>query len=63
MNHSRKVIKTGNSLSLTLPSSIIRNLNIQEGDIALFKINLTKSSITYHFTGHPRQLNLLDKPQ
>lgn len=62
MTPGRKVIKTGNSLSLTLPSSIIRDLNIQEGDVALVKINRAKATITYCFTGHPRQLNLLDKP-
>lgn len=58
---NRKVIKTGHSLAVTLPTMAVSELNIQEGDIALIKINRTKASITYSFTGHPRQLNLLEK--
>ncbi len=63
MPKSRKVIKTGNSLSITLPKTTVANLNIKEGDIALVKVNRTKASITYIFTGHPRQLSLIDKPK
>ncbi len=58
---NRKVIKTGHSLAVTLPTKAVGELNIQEGDIALIKVNRTKASITYFFTGHPRQLNLLEK--
>ncbi len=59
MARYRKVIKTGNSLSITLPAKVSTEMNIQEGDIALVKINRTKSSITYIFTGHPKQLSLI----
>jgi antitoxin component of MazEF toxin-antitoxin module len=57
----RKVIKTGNSLCLTIPSNYISDFDIKEGDIAQLKVNKTKASITYIFSGHPRQLSLIDK--
>lgn len=61
MSKVRKVIKTGNSLAITIPSSSIKQFNIKEGDLALYKINHSKASITYTFTGHPRQLTLINK--
>ncbi len=57
----RKVIKTGNSLCLTIPSKYISDFDIKEGDIAQIKVNKAKASVTYIFTGHPRQLSLIDK--
>jgi antitoxin component of MazEF toxin-antitoxin module len=58
MDKIRKVIKTGNSLALTLPNKIIKSFDIKEGDLAQYKVNTSKTSITYTFTGHPRQLSL-----
>jgi len=59
---TRKIIKTGNSLGVTLPTSIIKSFNLKEGDIALLKVSPQKTSVTYIFTGHPRQLALtIDK--
>ncbi|MFA5025638.1 MAG: AbrB/MazE/SpoVT family DNA-binding domain-containing protein [Candidatus Shapirobacteria bacterium] len=58
MQKIRKVIKTGNSLALTLPNKIIKSFDIKEGDLAQYKVNHSKTSITYTFTGHPRQLSL-----
>lgn len=57
----RKVIKTGNSLAITIPSKTISDFSLKEGDLALIKINRSKTTITYCFTGHPRQLSLIDK--
>lgn len=62
MTKIRKVIKTGNSLAITIPSKSIKDFNIKEGDIAQFKVNISKASITFIFSGHPRQLSLIDKP-
>lgn len=56
----RKVIKTGNSLALTIPSKSIKDFNIKEGDPVAIKINRTKVCITYLFSGHPRQLSLIN---
>jgi len=59
MSKIRKVIKTGNSLALTIPSRSIKDFNIREGDPVIVKINRTKVSITYLFSGHPHQLSLI----
>ncbi len=61
MANFRKVIKTGNSLAITIPSKVISDFSLKEGDIAQVKINKTKTTISYLFTGHPRQLSLIDK--
>lgn len=61
MTKIRKVIKTGNSLAITIPSKSIKDFDIKEGDLAQFKVNVSKASITFVFTGHPRQLSLIDK--
>ncbi len=59
MTRIRKVIKTGNSLAITIPSKIISDFSLKEGDLAQIKINRSKTSLTYIFTGHPRQLSLM----
>lgn len=57
----RKVIKTGNSLAITIPSKIIAEFSLKEGDLAQVKVNYTSTTLSYIFTGHPRQLSLIDK--
>jgi len=57
----RKVIKTGNSLAVTLPSTAIKNMDIKAGDIATVKVRRAKNQITLSFPGRPRQLSLVDK--
>jgi len=57
----RKIIKTGNSLAVTLPSKLIKDINLKEGDLAVVKTNRAHVSVTYIFSGHPRQLSLIDK--
>lgn len=63
MTKIRKVIKTGNSLAITIPSKAIKDFNIREGDPVSISINRTKVFIKYTFSGHPRQLSLINKPQ
>ena len=57
----RKVIKTGNSLAITVPSNSIKDFGVKEGDPVIVRVNKSKSSITFIFSGHPRQLSLIDK--
>lgn len=57
----RKVIKTGNSLAVTIPAQNTKGFNIKEGDWAQIKINHDLATITYYFSGHPRQLSLIGK--
>ena len=61
MTKFRKVIKTGNSLAITIPAKTISDFSLKEGDLAEVRVNKTKTAITYRFTGHPRQLSLIDK--
>jgi len=61
MPNLRKVIKTGNSLAITIPSRTISDFSLKEGDLATVIVNKTKTSITYLFTGHPRQLSLIHR--
>jgi antitoxin component of MazEF toxin-antitoxin module len=61
MATKRKVIKTGNSLAVTIPSKTIKDFNIKEGDPVILSVNKTKVSITYIYSGHPRQLSLITK--
>jgi len=44
MDKNRKVIKTGNSLALTIPNKIIKSFDIKEGDLAQYKISSSKTS-------------------
>jgi len=63
MTQIRKVIKTGNSLAITIPSKAIKDFNIKEGDPVSLSVNRTKVSIRYTFSGHPRQLSLMSSPK
>ena len=58
MNKVRKVIRTGNSLAVTLPNKVIKSFCLKEGDLAQYRVRSSKASITYIFSGHPRQLTL-----
>jgi len=61
MPNFRKVIKTGNSLAITIPSKIIQSFDVKEGDLAQVTVKHSLSSITYTFNDHPRQLSLINK--
>ncbi|MCL4384475.1 hypothetical protein M1116_03405 [Patescibacteria group bacterium] len=56
----RKIIKTGNSLCVTIPFRVASDLDIKEGDIALLRVNKSHSRVTYLFPGHPKQLSLIE---
>jgi len=57
----RKVIKTGNSLALTIPSNFVKDLGIKIGDDAKFFLNAEKNMMKVVFTRKPRQISLFDK--
>jgi antitoxin component of MazEF toxin-antitoxin module len=54
---SQKIIKTGNSAALTIPSKIMRALDLSVGDKAKTTFNQIEGSITYRFPD-VRQLRL-----
>jgi len=54
---SQKIIKTGNSAAVTIPSKILKSLNLQIGDKAEALMDLAKGAVTYTFP-EIRQLRL-----
>lgn len=61
MSINRKVIKTGNSLAVTIPTKAVKIFDIKEGDLASIKINRSKATLVCSFSGHPRQLSFIGK--
>ena len=57
----RKVIKTGNSLALTIPFELISALDIKQGDLVFLSVDLANGRISYQFPSRPRQLSLSTK--
>lgn len=55
---TQKIIKTGNSLGLTIPADFAKTLGLRPGQVVHTKINLSKVTLTHTFTGHG-QLSLL----
>jgi antitoxin component of MazEF toxin-antitoxin module len=47
----QKVIKTGNSVALTIPSEFVHDLGIRVGDEVKTKFEKDKGRIVYSFTG------------
>lgn len=56
---TQKVIRTGNSLAVTIPSEFVRSIGIRASDTVKVEIEQDKGRITYHFSG-AKQLPLSD---
>jgi len=48
---TQKVIRTGNSLAVTVPSSFVKSVGIRASDAVKVEAEPDKGRITYHFTG------------
>lgn len=48
---SQKVIKTGNSLAVTIPSEFVKLVGIRAGDEVKLEVESEKAKITYVFSG------------
>lgn len=48
---AQKVIKTGNSAALTIPSEFVKDLGIRIGDPVKTILEKDKGRIIYHFSG------------
>ncbi|MDP3954751.1 MAG: AbrB/MazE/SpoVT family DNA-binding domain-containing protein [bacterium] len=57
---SQKVIRTGNSVAVTLPSEFVKDLGIHVGDLVRVRIEKDKGKIIFSFTG-VKQLPLDEK--
>ncbi|MBI1872091.1 AbrB/MazE/SpoVT family DNA-binding domain-containing protein [Candidatus Collierbacteria bacterium] len=55
--NEQKVIKSGNSLAVTLPSRLVKSIGLRAGDLVGVSISLDQTRITYKFI-QPRQLSL-----
>lgn len=56
---SQKVIKTGNSLAVTIPAWFVKDLEVRAGDAVKVKLEPDKGKIIYNFQGS-KQLPLLE---
>ena len=53
----QKIIKTGNSLAVTIPSDFVKTIGIKAGQNVTVKVNPETGEVTYTFSGS-RQLAL-----
>lgn len=60
----QKIIKTGNSLAVTIPSRFTQAVGVKAGQQVEVKANLTTAQVTYTFSGTkqlPLAQNLIKK--
>ena len=53
----QKIIKTGNSLAVTIPASFVKTVGVKAGQIVRVKVEPESGKVTYTFSGS-RQLPL-----
>lgn len=53
----QKIIKTGNSLAVTIPSDFVKTVGIKAGQTVAVKVDPETGEVTYTFSGS-RQLAL-----
>ncbi|MCD6226052.1 AbrB/MazE/SpoVT family DNA-binding domain-containing protein [bacterium] len=56
----RKVIRTGNSLAVTIPASFAERVGIKEGDEAEIETDEARSRIRVQFVRKPQQISLFN---
>lgn len=56
---AQKVIKTGNSLAVTIPSWFVKDSGIKAGDDVKVRLEPEKNRVIYNFAG-TKQLPLLE---
>jgi len=54
------VIKTGNSLAVTVPADFVKSVGVRKGDEVEAKVEKSKFKISYQFSG-VCQMSLLEK--
>lgn len=47
----QKVIRTGHSLALTIPSSFAKALAVRRGDLVAVERRVDRGTLTFHFKG------------
>jgi antitoxin component of MazEF toxin-antitoxin module len=56
----QKIIKTGNSLSITIPADFVKTLGLQSGQTVETHVDTLAGTMTHQFSGSG-QLTLLQK--
>lgn len=56
----QKIIRTGNSAAVTIPSDFFKAMNLKIGDVAKARTDCQKAKITYTFPG-ARQMVLVQQ--
>ncbi len=56
----QKIIRTGNSLAITIPADFIKILGLESGQLVETKSDPLTGTITHYFTGSG-QMSLLNK--
>lgn len=46
-----KVLRTGNSLAVTIPADFVKSVGIRASDVAKVRLDESKGKITYFFSG------------
>jgi len=54
----RRVIKTGNSLAVTIPAEFVKEVGIKEGDEVECESEVQESRIRLKFLKKPKQISL-----
>lgn len=60
----QKIIRTGNSLAVTVPSSFVKMIGVKAGEGVVAEVKPEEGQITYHFSGSkqlPLSKNLVKK--
>ncbi|MDP3888886.1 MAG: AbrB/MazE/SpoVT family DNA-binding domain-containing protein [bacterium] len=63
---TQKVIRTGNSMAVTIPAKFTKDLGIRVGDVVKVDLEEDKGEITYIFSGVkqlPLAENFLSRPK
>lgn len=47
----QKVIKTGNSLAVTVPANFVKQIGVKPGQMVEVKVNVESGKIVYQFSG------------
>ena len=48
---AQKIIKTGNSLAVTIPSEFVKLIGIRAGDEVKLEVESEKAKVSYFFSG------------
>jgi len=57
----RKIIRTGNSVAVTIPSGFVKEVGINIGDEAELEMDVQKSEMKVQFFKKPKQISLFSE--